>query len=273
MKPLSHDSLLGRLARRAVSADAPIRPRLPSRFEALAAHATERTESWGEGVQDPAPQAQALIRRDAAAPQGRQDPPTRLGEPAQVPRDQPHSPLHVPSPLAAEGLAQAITKRAPATRHADTLDSAVARLIAPFDVPQALPAPSVGPPSRLTMPSHEATTDESTLQTSATPAVQLRHQTLVPLVSTEPRQALPSPLAPGEPAPHRAHATLPTAPDAQPTAQGALATAAPVEITIGRIDIRGVDEDARPPARAATSSRSPSMPLADYLRRRDERRS
>jgi Meckel syndrome type 1 protein len=120
------------------------------------------------------------------------------------------------------------------------------------------PAPAAAhSPSEVELRPAELTPEPPALATPQ-PQPQLQPQLLVRLVA-EPASAAPAVAAadPVRPAPASAAAVpMPAAP-------------APIEITIGRIDVRTVDAEAPPRSARAAAPRPPELPLAEYLRRRE----
>jgi translation initiation factor IF-2 len=253
-------NFLARLARRAL-APPEVRPRLASRFEAPLPVAAEWT--MAEAASEHAP---PVTGSPAAVPPPLQaEPRVRSDSHGEVSarRDQPPRPViqALPSlvdpvwtkpPAALSESAQAPAPKASAPGMPPPPRLAVAPVVEPLARPQAaretLPLPAVESPPPAT--------------------VRVRHETLLQLVA--------APTAAVAPATSDARASTPppmlatTAMPPQPTPVGTVP--APIEITIGRIEISAIDGDAeRRQPHAAPTRGPPALSLADYLRRREGR--
>ena len=243
--------LLAVLARRVTQPPA-VRPRLASRFETPGGGFTELA-STTESAPAPAPAAAR--------------PAPRLHEPSPAPRELVHreevnvttrllaSPVPVPpasfvAPRAPVAVAHD-TPHAPATAApAPPQDTPAAHRAEPADAPAtAMPAPS---PLRVL---------RETLQPLLMPV-----QTIVEATAGHAPMASPAgPAAmPASPVPHAVSR------QERGRAPVAVPAPAPIEVTIGRIEVQLVGEGAeRPAPRTSAGARPPQLPLADYLRRRD----
>jgi len=251
-------NFFARLARRALAPPA-VRPRLASRFETpapVAAAWPAAEETIERAVASPVlPVATAAVAvepiKDSRPPLEtrveRSDPPPRIGPISRLtepPAELPVVPPSVPEIRAPAGAVQTPTQPAPMPES----KLAVALEVAPS------PAPPRELPAEPVVEAPQAT-------------IHLRHETLVQLVPA------PATAAPAAPNSLRLAPPQPVAPvpaPLLPVPPMPAASPAPIEITIGRIEIRATEEpERRPPPAAAPSP--PMLTLADYLRQRDRR--
>ena len=239
-----------------------IRPRLASRFETqFLAPPSDIEVGTTVDVAPPATAATASPPAVAAAP---------IAQPGSPAAPNPILAMEAPrllpvASLARPPLAQPATHTAPIA-----IDS-----VAPRSAPQASTSPDAPPPGhRASAASGEARPSERRPPPDREPAgegLRITHETLVRLVTeTASRPAMSSSALPLDhrPAAIAAAAAAPAAASRPVVPEPDLP---PIEITIGRIEVRAIDGDrpARntPPPTAA----APMLPLSEYLRRREGR--
>jgi hypothetical protein len=253
--------LVQRLGRRVVSPP-DVRPRLPSRYETMRAPMTEPLVV-DRFVEPPAQWAAPVT------PANMSDiaPPSAPG-PAPAPRTLPVVPPQTPPPVpSARLMPSAIEPAGPgADRLVETRTGDVHIHVAPGAQPrfEAGPTPA---PIDAAVPREPAAPLAIEMHTTT---IRVLHETLTPLNAVGPPSMPPAETRPA--AERRGGA--PAMPSSPPLLAGPDEPVAvpPIEITIGRIEIRTNSEPPSVPARAAAPARRAALPLAEYLRRRDGRR-
>lgn len=262
-------SFLTRVARQALSASI-VRPRTASRFESPRDSPRETGFSEQtvehEASRPPEPSLRPFRLRESGEPPSDREPRRAGDEGPENDSDSPHASRSAPR-------AEAHAGSEPSQTHVIRETIKVERLVASSSDTQPARAseraPEILPKSSTFTTAEEKPQHFSEAPASSRPPVELRHEIVRELVT---RQPPPELRARENDAHGRAAGTQPALPAAAPERVRSREPAAPspIEIVIGRIEIRAVnDEPKQTPRSAPAATRTPALGLADYLRHRE----